>query len=174
MTNDQMYSISGLNRQKRSAMCKYFGRITEDERVEAFRLAYDLYQQKIEEVKEQFRGKPELFYSLVCLALWKMNWTRVALAKKSPNLTGKQAKEISQRRIASALSSRKDRMKRGRLSTIIDVRLYDVVKTLRKIGLSWRESAEYIQKHHRIKISHVHLYKLYSKITNEKKTRGEE
>ena len=171
---DEIYNLTGLNRQKRLAMCKYFGQITEDERIEAFRLAYDLAKQKIEEAKEQFRGRPEFFYSLVCLALWKLNWTREALSKKNPNLTEKQAKEISQRRIASALSARKDRMKRGRLSTIIDVRLYDVVKTLRKIGLSWRECAEYIQKHHRIKISHVHLYKLYSKITNEKKTRGEE
>ena len=171
---DEIYNLTGLNRQKRLAMCKYFGQITEDERIEAFRLAYDLAKQKIEKAEEQFRGRPGFFYSLVCLAIWKLNWTRVALSKKNPNLTQKRAKEISQRRIASALSARKDRMKRGRLSTIIDVRLYDVVKTLRKKGLSWRECAEYIQKHHRIKISHVHLYKLYSKITNEKKTRGEE
>ncbi len=55
---DQIYNLSGLDRQKRLAMCKYFGQITEDERIEAFRLAYDLAKQRIEEVKEQFKGEP--------------------------------------------------------------------------------------------------------------------
>lgn len=171
---DQIYNLSGLDRQKRLAMCKYFGQITEDERIEAFRLAYDLAKQRIEEVKEQFKGEPGFLYSLVCLALWKLNWTRVALSKKSPNLTEKQAKEISQRRIASVLSGRKDRAKRGRLAALVDIRLYNVVKNLRKDKLSWRECADYIQKYHKVKISHVHLYKLYSKITNEKIIREEE
>lgn len=174
ITKDQIYNLIGLDKVKRVAMARYFGRLSEVERIEAFRFAYDLAKQNMEKADDDIRGKPEFFYSMFCLSMWKMNWVREALTKKNPNLTEEQSKEISKRRIDSVLSARKDRVKRGRLITLFDVRLYHVVKDLRKQGASWRECAKYVKKYHKTQISHVHLHKIYRKITAERTLRGEE
>lgn len=174
ITEDLIYKLVGLDKIKRSSMARYFGKITETERIEAFKIAYDLAKQNIWKVNERMRGKPDFFYSLLCLSLWKMNWTREALAKKNPNLTPGQSQEIAERRLLSVFSERKDRVKRGRLATLLNVRLFHVVRGLRKEGVSWRECATYLKKYHKTQISHVHLRKLYLKIMAERIKRGEE
>jgi len=174
MNEDQICILIGLDKLKRAAMARYFGRLTEDERIEAVKLAYDLARQNMGKVDDSVKGKPDFFYAMICLSLWKMNWTRSELSKKNPNLTPEQAREISERRLASLLSERKDRMKRGRLKVLIDVRLFHVVRRLRNERVSWRECAEYLKKYHKTKISHVHIRKLYHKIIEERKLRGEE
>lgn len=171
---DQIYQLTALDKLKRSVMARYFGHLSEDERLEAIKLSYDLAKQNMEKAGEILRGKPDFYYSMLCLALWKLNWTREALSKKNTKLTEKQAKEISKRRLASVFSGRKDRMKRGKLMTLLEVRLFHVVRALRNEGVSWRECSVYLQKHHHTKISHVHLHKLYKKITTERTIRGEE
>lgn len=174
ITEDKIYKLVGLDKIKRSSMARYFGRITEAERIESVKIAYDLAKQYLWKVDEGMRGKPDFFYSLLCLSLWKLNWTRHDLAKKNPELTKDQAKEISERRLASLLSARNDRVKRGKLKVLIDVRLFHVVRELRGKGASWRECATYLKKYHKTQISHVHLYKLCRKITTERIKRGEE
>lgn len=154
-------------------MTRYYSRLSEDDCIEAIRLAYSLSKQHMEHTDENFKGTPEFFYGMICLAGWKMQWVREALSKKNNSLTEKQAEEISERRCASLLSVRKDRVKRGRLTILIDTRLYPVVQKLRLQGVSWREISNYLKKYHKTNISHVHLHKLFKKITTEKKLRGE-
>lgn len=174
ISEDQIYDLIALDKFKRAAMSRYFGRLSEDERIEAVRFAYDLAKQNMQKSNESMKGKPDFFYSMLCLAIWKMNWTREALSKKNPNLTLEQSKEIGERRIASLLSTRKDRTKRGKLSALIEIRLFHVVEKLRSEGISWRESAIYLKRYHHAQISHVQLRKLFNKIKEEKKMRGDE
>lgn len=170
---DQIYSLIGIDKLRRSGMARYYGRLTEAERVEAIRLAYDLAKQNMEKADEDIRGKPEFFYAMLCLSTWKMNWIREALMKKNPNLTPEQSQEIAERRLASVLSARNDRMKRGRLKVLLDVRLYNVVRELRDKGLSWRECTGYLKKFHKTQISHVHLRSIFLRITKERRIRRE-
>lgn len=171
---EEIYKLSGLDKIKRAAMARYFSRMTEDERITAFKLAYDLAKQYLSKADENIKGKPEYFYGMFCLAIWKMNWTRDALTKKNPILTDEQSNEIAEKRLATVMSARKDRQKRGRLSILIDTRLYHVLRNLRLKGVSWRECSVYLSTHHKTRISHVHLYKLYRKISTERTIRGDE
>ncbi len=168
---DKIYALTGIDKLMRSAMARYYGKLTEAERVEVFALAYDLARKNIERADGNIRGKPIYFYSMMCVAIWKMQWTREALAKKNPNLTADQSREITARRVASVLAARNDRMKRGRLKVLLDVRLYHVVQELRNNGLSWRECSAYLLKYHHTRISHVHVRKLFIKITEDRKKR---
>jgi hypothetical protein len=173
MAEDKIYKMIAVDKLKRVAMAKYFGRMTEDERIEAVRFALDLSKQYIDKIDESMKGKPEYFYAMLNLALWKMNWIRDDLSRKNHKLTDKQAKEINERRLSSIFSARKDRVKRGKLRCVLEVRLFHVIRTLRNEGVSWRECAGYLQKYHHVRISYVHLHKLFLKITSEKIKRGE-
>lgn len=174
MIEDHIYNLTGLDQLKRATMSRYFGRISEDERVETVKLAYDLAKQNMEKADETIRGKPIFFYGMLCLSAWKLKWTREVLSQKNPNLTPRQAKEITERRIEGVFAVRRDRVKRGRLKTLMEIRLFHVVKELRSKGVSWREVSVYLKKYHKTQISFVHLRKLYERLTLERKLRGEE
>ncbi len=173
MAEDQIYKLTGLDKLKRAAMSRYFGYLSESERLEAFKLAFDLAKQSLEKADENIRATPDYFYAMVCWGLWKMHWIRHDLSRKNPEITGKQAREITERRIESLFSQRKDRVKRGKLKTLLEVRLFHVVQELRSRGVSWRECSSYLSTYHKTHISHVHLFRIYLKITSEKKLRGE-
>lgn len=170
---DQIYNICKLDKLKRRAMLRYFSRLCEQDCIEAIRLAYSLSKQHMQQADDNFKGTPEFFYAMICLSIAKMEWARGALGKKNKTLTDKQVLEISQRRVSSILSARKDRCKRGRLSTLVDVKFYHLIDSLRSQNLSWRECAMYMKRYHKTSISHVHLREIFLKITEEKNERGE-
>lgn len=173
MTEDKICTVSGLDKNKRSAMARYFGRLSEAERVESVKIAIDLAKQFMGKVDPEMLGKPDFLYTMICLSLWKMSWSRHDLAKKNPALTEKEAKEIAEKRLASVFSKRKDRMKNPKKKILLDLRYYHVVAELRCSGVSWRECQEFLKKYHKMKISHVYLRQIYEQITKERIARGD-
>lgn len=173
MAEDEIYKLTGLDKLKRVDMSRYFGHLTELERLEVFKLAFDLAKQSMEKADEGIRAKPDFFYAMVCWALWKMHWSRNDLAKKNSELTEKQAGEIAKRRLAGVFYARKDRMKKPKKKILLDLRYYHVVAELRRAGVSWRECEEFLKKYHKMKISFVHLRKIFQQITKERMARGD-
>ncbi|NLD82332.1 MAG: hypothetical protein GX642_14340 [Smithella sp.] len=169
---DKLYDLTGLDSRKRTEASKYYARLTESERIESIRLAFDLSKQHLSKADDDIRGGPEFFFSMLCLSSWKMRWVREALSKKNKALTEKQVLEVSERRLESILSARRDRIKRGRLAALVEVRLYHVIDSLRSQNLSWRECAMYLKRYHKTSISHVHLREIFLKIKSENKIRG--
>jgi len=168
---DRILEITGLNLEKRAQMARYYASMPDDDRIEAHRLQGDLIRQ----YRSEWKGKidADFFYGLLCLALWKMQWTREALSKKSA-LTAEEAEKITQRRLSSFKSIQIERKRKAsRKANIIDLKLYHVVTKLRSEGLSWRQVSEYLAKYHKTNISHAYLRDVYTRKTTEREQRGQ-
>jgi len=156
-------------------MSRYFGHLPEADRIKAHKLQEDLIRQN----RKLWKGKSnaDFYYSMLILALWKMQSTREILSKKTAltiEEAEKRAEELRKRRVATFIAIKKDRKKKASpKASSIDSQRYHLVARLRSDGLSWRDTAEYLDKHHKIKISHSYLRDVYIRENKDREKRGD-
>ena len=174
---DHLYELTGVDFDQRASMSRYYGRLAEVERIEAMQLQADLIRQNRKRWKDIPQAK--FYYAMLCLALWKMEWSRSTLSQKSglPQEEAEaKAEELSDRRMDTFKATQKEgwKKKASPKAPAIDTRLYNLVTKLRdKKGYSWREVSEYLGKYHKTKISLSYLRDIYMRETKDREKRKE-
>lgn len=153
--------LTGAGQDRRRLLARYYSTLSEEDRVEAHRLAGELVRAD--------RGKVKLdelyFYSALMRALNQMYQDRRELLSRKGTIAADQAADIANKRLASFVSAKKDAIgkKRRKKSQLISIRFLSLIKKLRGEGLSWRDISDYILKYHHKKISHQYLKEVYEK-----------
>jgi len=153
--------LSSADADRRRMLARYYANMSESDRLEAHRTAGLLVRSMRggEIMDEAF------FYSTFMRALGQMYFDRQETLNRKNALTGEQAVAISQKRLASFRSAKKDRLhkRRAKKSQLISIQYLELIKKLRADGLSWRDCADYLFKYHKKKISHQYLKEIYEK-----------
>lgn len=158
---EKIDKLTGADQDRRRLLARYYSTLSEEDRVEAHRLAGELVRAD--------RGKVKLdelyFYSAQMRALNQMYQDRRELLSRKAAITDDQAADIASKRLASFKSAKSDAIakKRRKKAQLISIRFLSLIKKLRCEGLSWRDCADYLLKYHKKKISHQYLKEVYEK-----------
>lgn len=147
----EIKNITSAPADMRRQLLRKLSKMSEDEILDLFELQLSLIRKHLKE----FRTSPELGYGTLIEALAKRVSTEEILTRK--NSEG-DAKRLLKMRL-DALS----RAKEGKKERTYRIRYHGLVTDLRNQGTGWRTCSEYLQKHHRFKISYSHLKKLFEK-----------
>lgn len=157
---DYLHTVTGLSPLARLSLSRWYSSLPDALRAESHKLAEDLGRQSLS-LREG--GQPgEYRYAMHLLALSKMRHTREGLARKE-KLSPDQLRKVSSLQVRTIRESRP--IRKARKMQLLDLRLYHRVKELRdKEKMSWRQISLFLNKYHRLKISHVWLMKTYTKL----------
>ena len=155
--------ITNSTTQERQTLTVWFAQQGEQTKLEAFKLQGDLAQQLRPDYSKE--NRTEFYFAMFILALNKMRWIETAQRQKQA-LTQAQAQQITDVRIARIKAKRKQKTSPQR--ELIRIRFYEEIRQLRSQGLSWRETAEYIAKHHKKKFSHGYLQQCFDDLTTSR------
>lgn len=152
-------SLTNTPDEIRVKMGRYWGRQTEQVRIEAIKFSLDLVRQSGIESKEKL---PEVLYSCLIQALGKMYHLETArsIRKKVDDSDLSRLHKISEIRIERLRVSKKSKSSSKTSKVLLQYR--ELVLNLRSRGFGWRRVAEYLRRYHRQKVSHQTLYKAFS------------
>lgn len=154
---DDLQKITGLAPGARDELCRWYGKMTEAERLDTHTLQTNLLRQHHEEFKHL--GIAERAYAALCYALHKRQLTLTAASRRS---------EISLEQAAQVTKMRRDAIgkkpREGKVARLIRLRWLREIKSLRAEGYSWRDVSAYIAKHHKKQVSYVYLQKIYEQL----------
>lgn len=154
--------LCGLTELQRRDLCRWYAKLPETVRVEAYRLQTDLIRQHRQ--RQQPGQVPEFLYAMQMLALQLMRSVEGGLDRKG-KLTLEQARRISEIRLARAQADKASRKNPTRAK--LELRHAGDVRRLRGEGLSWREVAAYLKRYHRLEVSHTYLQRLFKAVTEK-------
>lgn len=155
---DYLLQLCRLSELQRSALVRYYQQLPELARIEAHALQTDLIRQHRQERRPDRAA--EFTYAMLLQALHKMRYTEEGLQRKG-RVSLEDAKRISELRIQRAKAGKTERT--SPLRCKIEVQHGELVKRLRKKEqMSWREIAAYLQRYHRLQISHTYLRRCFA------------
>jgi len=160
--------LSGTTETQRTANFRWLSQQGEQTKIEAAKLQTDLIRQA-----RRIAGQimtPEFAYAMHALALVKMVWMETAQQRKGVKLSDDEFAKVQEIRIDRIKS--KKRKKSSPKKTVIRVRFYQLIGTLREKGLSWREISDYISTHHKISLAHSYIRETFNELTAEKEKAG--
>lgn len=158
---DDLQKITGLAPGARNELCRWYGKMTEAERLDTHKLKADLLRQHHDKYKHL--GIAERTYAALCYALHKRQLTLTAASRRSEMSLEQAAQVTKMRRDAISKKPRRE----GKVARLIRVRWIHEIKSLRDEGYSWRDVSAYIAKHHKKKVSYVYLQKIYSQLMSD-------
>lgn len=161
--------LSGTTQAQRTENFRWLARQGELTRIESMKLQTDLIRQHRREHREQ-TVTAEFVYAMHALALVKMVWLETAQKRKGHQLTEEEFRRVQEIRIDRIVAKR--RKKGSPKKELLRVRFFELVKTLRVKGLSWREISAYIATHHKTKFTHSYIRETFLELTAEKERAG--
>jgi len=162
--------LSGTTEGQRATNFRWLAQQGEQTKVEAIKLQTDLIRQQ----RQQQGGhtmSPEFGYAMHALAVQKMVWLETAQKRKGGRLSEEEFAKVQEIRIDRILA-KKRRNKSSPKKDIIRVRFYHLIVKLREKELSWREIADYLGTHHKIKLAHSYLRESFNELTAERQKAG--
>ncbi|HQQ88322.1 MAG TPA: hypothetical protein PLA72_10005 [Smithellaceae bacterium] len=162
MDSEKLQKLSLCDSDRRRMLARYYASISEEDRLQAHALA----GQFIKSMRSDAAKMDEYFFHATLLrALNQMHSERKKVLNRKAVLTDAQAAEIAQKRLSSFLSQKKDttQKKRRKKAQLVSIRYFELIKTLRSRGLSWRNCSEYLEKNHGKKVSHQYLKTIFEK-----------
>lgn len=151
-------NILGLPANRRKKLIRYYSSLAEPLRIEAHRLQTDYMRQHREACRDKVTQE-EFTYAMLLLALDKM--LSIEEFERQRSTTPEQAEKAAKLRAARIKASRRVQ-KQSPIKERILLRYFKLMCRLHEEdGMSWREIARYIKKHHREEISHVYLRQVY-------------
>lgn len=161
--------LSGTNQAQRASNYRWLALQGEQTKIEAAKLQTDLIRQQ----RRQGSGQnmtPEFVYAMHALALGKMTWMETAQQRKGSKLSDKEFAKVQEIRIDRIQA--KKRKKSSPKKDIIRVRFYQLIQSLREKELSWREVADYLATHHKVKLTHSYIRESFNELTAERQKAG--
>jgi hypothetical protein len=155
----QLTDLTSTTSEHREALLRWFAGMTDAERLDVIQLQRDLIRGM---VGQGFKTKhPEVTFAALVNALAKRESSMKVLSKRpSKDMPEKQLKELQKKRADSLRRSKRE----GKLEKDYRIKYHGLVSDLREDeGFGWRLCAEYLQRHHRFKISHQRLSQLHKK-----------
>jgi hypothetical protein len=150
---DYLMQLCRLTELQRTALVRYYLNLPELVRIEAHALQTDLIRQHRQERRSDCPA--EFAYAMLLLALQKMRYTEDGLQRKG-RVSLEDARRISELRIQRAKVGKKERT--SPLRCKVEVQHGELIKRLRDTErMSWREIAAYLQRYHRLQVSHTYL-----------------
>ena len=160
--------LSGTSAAQRATNFRWLAKQGEPTKIEAGKLQTDLIRQQRRHGSQTMT--PELAYAMHALAVQKMVWLETAQQRKGAQLSEEEFAQVQAIRINRIQS--KKRKKSSPKKDIIRVRFYQLIQTLRGKNLSWREIADYLATHHKVKLAHSYIRESYNELTAEKEQAG--
>lgn len=161
--------LSGTTEAQRASNFRWLAQQGEQTKIEALKLQTDLIRQHRRKGDGQ-QVTPELTYSMLCLALVKMIWLETAQSRKGAKLSAAEFERVQGVRIDRILSRK--RKKSSPKKEIIRVRFYQLIKSLREKGLSWREISDFLRIHHKTRLTFSYIRECFLELTEEKERAG--
>lgn len=161
--------LSGTTEARRAANFRWLSQQGEQTKIEALKLQTDLIRQHRRKGEGQ-QVTPEFTYSMLCLALVNMVWLETAQSRKGSDLSAADFERIQSVRIDRILSRK--RKKSSPKKEIIRVKFYQLIKSLREKGLSWREISDFLRIHHKTRLTFSYIRECYLQLTEEKERSG--
>ncbi len=160
---DDIYQLTKLSAPERDQLVRGYSRITELER-----LSIHKEQTNILRKRKRPTEMPMHEYSYACLliALDARQNLLSAPGRKRP-ITNDQAAQLSQVR-REAIIGKRGRRREGKNTKLIRIKFFQIIKSLREDGFSWREISDYLAKNHKHRISHTYLHKIYNQLKEAK------
>jgi hypothetical protein len=157
--------LSGTTEAQRATNFRWLALQGEQTKIEAMKLQTDLIRQN----RRQGIGQtmtPEFVYAMFALALVKMIWAETAQRRKGGKLSAEEFENIQEIRIDRIRG--KKRKKTSPKKEVIRVRYFQLIQTLREKELSWRQIADYISTHHKVKFTHSYIRQSFLELSEEK------
>ncbi len=156
--------LSGTSAAQRTKNFRWLAQQGEQTKIEAGKLQTDLIRQQRQHGSQTMT--PEFGYAMHALAVQKMVWLETAQKRKGAQLSEEEFAQVQEIRINRIQA--KKRKKSSPKRDIIRLRFYQLIKSLREKSLSWREVADYLATHHKVKLAHSYLRESYNELTAEK------
>ena len=163
---NEVSRLTGFSAETRESLSRYYAKLPEPVRIEAYKIQSDLVRQARTE-KTQGR-EPEFFYAQFLIALHKMRSMETgARTHGKEDLT---AEELSKIELIRKGRIRMEHRKKPRPTRkVVEIRFYETIEKFRAEGISWRDISKYIGRFHRCKISHSYLKECFEQISAERK-----
>jgi len=157
---DEVERLTGFSEKKRKELIRYYSELPDKIRIDAHKLQADLAQQNWH---KKTKGKDfEFIYAFFLIAINGMERIETGQTRKT-TLTDKELKRIA---LIRRERIKADHRKKGSpTKEIIEIRFFELIKRLKKEGLSWRDISKYISKFHKKRISHTYLKQCYEEIS---------
>jgi hypothetical protein len=163
---NEVSRLTGFSAETRESLSRYYAKLPEPVRIEAYKIQSDLVRQARTE-KTQGR-EPEFFYAQFLIALHKMR-----SMETGPRTHGKEGltpEELSKIELIRKGRIRMEHRKKPRPTRrVVEIRFYETIEKFRAEGISWRDISKYIGRFHRCKISHSYLKECFEQISAERK-----
>jgi len=165
---NEISRLTGFSAETRETLSRYYAKLPEPVRIEAYKIQSDLARQARSE-KTQGR-EPEFFYAQFLIALHKMrSIERGACTHSKGGKEGVTAEELSKIELIRKGRIRMEhRKKPSPIRKMVEVRFYKTIENFRAEGISWRDISKYIGRFHRCKISHSYLKQCFEQISAER------
>ncbi len=146
--------LTNMHPQDRADMLIWLARQPEEVQLEAVKLTLD----KVKTFSNVQGRLVERFYAALILALRAMHGVERAMIDR--NATPEEVKRLMVLRAQRIKAGRKKKPRKKLL--MLRTGYTEEIRRLRQeMGLSWRQCAEYLDKHHGIKVSHGYLQRIF-------------
>jgi len=163
---NEVSRLTGFSAETRESLSRYYAKLPEPVRIEAYKIQSDLVRQARTE-KTQGR-EPEFFYAQFLIALHKMR--SMETGARTHGKEGLTVEELSKIELIRKGRIRMEHRKKPRPTRkVVEIRFYETIEKFRAEGISWRDISKYIGRFHRCKISHSYLKECFEQISAERK-----
>lgn len=159
--NSELRQYTNTTSEQREHLFQWFAKMTEAEQVHVLELQRDLLRNW---VGQRTKITPTVALGTLAEALSKRSSTINILTRKNfdSDETDK-LRLLTKMRIDAFKKARTE----GKKEKQYRIQLHGLVQDLRNAGLSWRNCAKYLKRHHRYTISHQRLMELFKKHSHE-------
>lgn len=160
---DYLAELTGMSRGRMDRLMKYHGKLPLAIKGECERLKSDLIRQHRKQRRKGLEAEFLLAQFLVALSM--MEKAEDGLSVKRDITHGELAK-VTMIRAGRIRAARRPKAspKRDKIETVYR----DEIRQLRETeGLSWREVATYLKRHHRVRITAAYLQRVFARLDAE-------
>lgn len=155
--------IDGLTKTKndeRDQLLRGYAKMNEAERYDAHKLQLDLLRRKSDGLAD-CKDAVQRSYAALVLALRKRKHA-LTQGERKEKMSVEQAEQLRKMRLDAV--ARKGTKGEGKVAKLIRLRWYHDIENLLGEGLSWRQISDYIARHHKRRISHTYIKKVFEEL----------